>query len=169
MRVKGKNVTVLYFETENPLTGRKPQEMEVFKRNLETEVKINLKMPAGGLLPTQRRLGAFYALHGKIPSTFLFSQLTGLEMYVGYPLSIMAINGVLHFATIICNRLCLFEISTVEYSLMKKIESGLIPMEQQDKATYRVITDDITESVVQALKGKRPYSFYGSEVLGGEN
>lgn len=169
MATKRKNITVLYFETENPITGRKPQATETFKRNLETEVKIDLKMPAGGLLPTQRRLGAFYALHGKIPSTFLFSQLTGLEMYVGYPLSIMAIDGVLHFATIICNRLCLFEISTVDYSLMKKIESGLIPLEQQDKATYRIITDDITESMVQAIKGEKPYSFYGSEVLGGVN
>lgn len=167
MREKEKNVTVLYFETENPLKGRKPQTAEEFKRNLETEVKIDLKMPAGGLLPTQRRLGAFYALHGKIPSIFLFSQLTGLDMYVGYPLSIMAIDGVLHFATIICNRLCLFEISTVDYSLMKKIESGLIPLEQQNKATYRVITDDITENMVEALKGKKPYSFYGSEVFGG--
>lgn len=169
MAIKEKNVNVLYFETENPLTGRMPQTQATFKKNLETEVKFNLKFPAGGTMPVKRRLGDFYTLHGRIPSIFLFSQLTGLEMYVGYPLSIMAIDGVLHFATIICNRLSLFEISTFEYSLLKKIESGLIPLEQQDKATYRVITDDITESMVEALKGKKTYSFYGSEVFGGVN
>lgn len=169
MLEKGKNVNVLYFEAENPLTNRKPQTWEAFKRNMDAEVKIDLKYPAGGKLLTQRRLGAFYGLHGKIPSIFLFSQLTGLEMYVGYPLSIMAIDGILHLATIVRNRLCLFEVTALDYDLLKKIESGLIPVEQQDKTTYRIITDEITENMVEALKGKKLYSFYGSEVFGGVN
>ena len=55
----------------------------------------------------------------------------------------------------------------MDYHLLKKIESDSIPLEQQDKTTYRVITDEITENMVEALKGKKLYSFYGSEVFGG--
>lgn len=167
MLKKEKNATVLYFETENPLTGRPPQTYEMFKKNLETEVAIKMNTITGGETLVKRKLGDFYTLHGRIPSVFLFSQLTGLELYVGYPLSIMAIDGILHLATIIRNRLCLFEVPKMDYHLLKKIESDLIPVEQQDKVIYRIITDEITENMVEALKGKKTYSFYGSEVFGG--
>lgn len=167
MKTKRKNVKALFFETENPITGRAPQTQEMFERNLETEVKIDIKFPTGETLKTLRRLKHLYTLHGKIPSNFLFKQLTGLEMYVAYPLSIMAIDGILHLATIIGNRLCLFKITAMNYDLLKKIESNLIPLEQQNKTTYRIITDEITENMIEALKGKKLYSFYGSEVLGG--
>lgn len=164
---KEKNVNVLYFDAGNPLTNRRPQNWETFKRNLNAEVTIKINTITGGKTLVKRKLGNFYTLHGKIPSIFLFSQLTGLELYVGYPVSIMAIDGILHLATIIRNQLCLFEIPAMNYHLLKKIESNSIPQEQQGKTTFRVITDEITESMVEALKGKKPYSFYGSEVFGG--
>ena len=167
MREKGKNVNVLYFEAENPLTNRGPQNLVTFQKNLDAKVKINVNFPAGYKRTVERCLANFYPLHGRIPSIFLFSQLTGLELYVGYPLSIMAIDGILHLATIIRNRLCLFEVPKLDYHLIKKIESNAIPLEQQDKTTYRIITDEITENMVEALKGKKTYSFYGSEVFGG--
>lgn len=167
MQKKGKNVTALYFEAENPLTNRRPQNWETFKRNLNAEVTIKMNTITGGETLVKRKLGDFYPLHGRIPSIFLFSQLTGLELYVGYPLSIMAIDGILHLATIIRNQLCLFEVPKLDYHVLKKIESNSIPQEQQDKTTYRVITDEITENMVEALKGKKLYSFYGSEVFGG--
>lgn len=167
MSGKEKNVTVLYFEKENPLTGRKQQSLKEFKRNLDAEVTIKMNTITGGETLVKRKLGDFYTLHGRIPSIFLFSQLTGLELYVGYPLSIMAIDGILHLATIIRNQLCLFEVPKLDYHLLKKIESNAIPAEQQDKTTYRIITDEITENMVEALNGKKTYSFYGSEVWGG--
>lgn len=167
MREKEKNVTVLYFLEESPLAVRGPQTFEMFKKNLDAEVAIKMNTITGGETLVKRKLGDFYTLHGRIPSIFLFSQLTGLELYVGYPLSIMAIDGILHLATIIRGRLCLFEVPKLDYHLLKKIESDSIPQEQQSKETYRVITDDITENMVEALKGKKTYSFYGSEVLGG--
>lgn len=167
MREKEKKADVLYFEVENPLTGREQQPLETFRKNLNADVQIKVNFPTGGTMLVKRRLGNFYGLHGRIPSIFLFSQLTGLELYVGYPLSIMAIDGILHLATIIRNRLCLFEVTTIDYNLLKKIESNLIPQEQQDKTRYRIITDEITENMVEALKGKKTYSFYGSEVFGG--
>lgn len=167
MQKKEKNVIVLYFEAENPLTGRKKQSLKEFKRNLDAEVTIKINTITGGETLVKRKLGDFYTLHGRIPGIFLFSQLTGLELYVGYPLSIMAIDGILHLATIIRNQLCLFEVQKLDYHSLKKIESNAIPAEQQDKATYRIITDEITENMVKALNGKKTYSFYGSEVLGG--
>lgn len=167
MSGKEKNVTVLYFEKENPLTERKQQSLKEFKRNLDAEVTIKMNTITGGETLVKRKLGDFYTLHGRIPSIFLFSQLTGLELYVGYPLSIMAIDGILHLATIIRNQLCLFEVPKLDYHLLKKIESNAIPAEQQDKTTYRIITDEITENMVEALNGKKTYSFYGSEVWGG--
>lgn len=167
MHKKEKNVTVLYFYEESPFAVRGPQPWEAFKRNLDAEVTIKMNTITGGETLVKRKLGDFYPLHGRIPSIFLFSQLTGLELYVGYPLSIMAIDGILHLATIIRNRLCLFKVPKLDYHVLKKIESNSIPLEQQGKETYRVVTDDITENMVQALKGKKPYSFYGSEVFGG--
>ena len=167
MRKKEKNVAVLYFQEESPLAVRGPQTFEMFQKNLNTEVIIKMNTITGGETLVKRKLGDFYPLHGKIPSIFLFSQLTGLELYVGYPLSIMAIDGILHLATIIRNQLCLFEVPKLDYHLLKKIESNAIPNEQQGKETYRVVTDDITENMVEALKGKKNYSFYGSEVFGG--
>ena len=167
MREKEKNVNVLYFEAENPLTDRGPQNLGMFQKNLDAKVKINVKFPTGYKRTVERCLANFYPLHGRIPSIFLFSQLTGLELYVGYPVSIMAIDGILHLATIIRNRLSLFEVTDMEYSTLKKIEERSIPQEQQDKTTYRIITDEITENMVEALKGKKTYSFYGSEVFGG--
>lgn len=169
MRVKEKNVTVLYFQEESPFEVRAPQTFEMFQKNLDAKVNINVKFPAGYKRTVERCLANFYQLHGRIPSIFLFSQLTGLELYVGYPLSIMAIDGILHLATIIRGQLSLFEVTDIEYSTLEKIERGLIPHEQQSKETYRVVTDDITENMVEALKGKKPYSFYGSEVFGGVN
>lgn len=169
MRKKGKNVTVLYFEAENPLTNRRPQTLGMFQKNLDAKVKIDVRFPAGYKRTVECCLANFYPLHGRMPSLFLFSQLTGLELYVGYPLSIMAIDGILHLATIIRGQLCLFEVPEMDYYLLKKIESNAIPVEQQDKTTYRIITDEITENMVEALKGKKVYSFYGSEVFGGVN
>ena len=169
MLEKGKNVTVLYFEAENPLTNRRQQTLTMFQKNLDAKVKINVKFPAGYKRTVERCLANFYALHGRIPSLFLFSQLTGMELYVGYPLSIMAIDGILHLATIIRGRLCLFAVTDMEYSTLEKIERGLIPHEQQSEGTFRIITDEITENMVEALKGKKIYSFYGSEVFGGVN
>ena len=167
MRKKEKNVSVLYFEAENPLTNRNSQTLKTFEKNLKAKIKINVKFPTGYKRIVERCLGNFYELHGRIPSIYLFSQLTGKEMYVGYPLSIMAIDGTLHLATFIRNQLSLFEVADMEYGTLKKIEEKLIPLEQQDKTTYRIITDEITENMVEALKGKKIYSFYGSEVLGG--
>lgn len=167
MRKKGKNVTVLYFEAENPLTNQRQQTLTMFQKNLDAKIKIDVKFPSGYRRTVERCLANFYQLHGRIPSIFLFSQLTGLELYVGYPVSIMAIDGILHLATIIRGRLCLFEVPAMDYHLLEKIESNSIPQEQQDKTTYRIITDEITENMVEALKGEKPYSFYGSEVFGG--
>ncbi len=169
MRKKEKKVNVLYFETKDPLTNEGPQTLKMFKKNLEAKIKINVKFPAGYSRIVERRLGNFYQLHGRIPSTFLFSQLTGKEIYIGYPLSIMAIDGTLHLATFIRNHLSLFEVADMEYGTLKKIEEGLIPEGQQDKTTYRIITDEITANMVEALKGGKVYSFYGSEVVGGVN